>query len=111
MAAILAAHWWEFVEHYQRWIRPVAFEDVRKVLACRTAALGCHVYICPECGHVEVKPRSCKSRFCPTCGKHAADVWADQVPSRLLDVPHHHLVLSIPWQRWRFRSRSTNQAR
>jgi hypothetical protein len=25
-------------------------------------------------------------------------VWADQVLSRLLDVPYHHLVLSIPWQ-------------
>lgn len=24
------------------------------------------------------KPHSCKSRFCPTCGKHATDVWADR---------------------------------
>jgi hypothetical protein len=98
IATILAAHWWEFIARYHRWIRPVVFENVRKTLACRTAALGCHVYMCPGCGHVEVKPHSCKSRFCPTCGKHATDVWADQVLGRLLDVPYHHLVLSIPWQ-------------
>ena len=41
---------------------------------------------------------SCKSRFCPTCGKHGTDLWADQVLNRLLDVPYHHLVMSIPWQ-------------
>lgn len=98
IVTILAAHWWPFVASYARWIRPVVFENVRRVLSCRTAVLGCHVYACPQCGHVEFKPHSCKSRFCPTCGKHATDVWADQVLSRLLDVPYHHLVLSIPWQ-------------
>lgn len=38
------------------------------------------------------------SCFCPTCGKHATDVWADQVLNRLLDVAYHHLVMAIPWQ-------------
>ena len=41
---------------------------------------------------------SCKSRFCPTCGKHATDVWADQVLNGLLDVAYHHLIMAIPWQ-------------
>ena len=98
LTAILATHWWDFVRTYGRWIRPVVFENVRKVLACRTAVLGCHVYACPSCDHVQLVPHSCKSRFCPTCGKHATDVWADGVLSQLLDVPYHHLVLSTPWQ-------------
>jgi hypothetical protein len=83
IATILAAHWWEFVGQYRRWIRPVVFENVRRVLSCRTAALGCHVYACPKCGHCELVPHSCKSRFCPTCGKHATDLWTDQVLNRL----------------------------
>ncbi len=29
IATILAAHWWEFVGQYRRWIRPVVFENVR----------------------------------------------------------------------------------
>jgi hypothetical protein len=98
IAAILATHWIQFVVQYKRWIRPVVFENVRKVLACRTPVLGCHIYQCKGCGHVELIPHSCKSRFCPTCGKHATDVWSNQVLNRLLDVPYHHLIMAIPWQ-------------
>ena len=98
IAAILTAHWIQFVVQYKRWIRPVVFENVRKVLACRTPVLGCHVYQCKGCGHVALIPHSCKSRFCPACGKHATDVWANQALNRLLDVPYHHLIMAIPWQ-------------
>lgn len=98
IAAILAVHWIQFVLQYKRWIRPVVFENVRKVLSCRTPVLGCHIYQCKDCGHVELIPHSCKSRFCPTCGKHVTDVWANEVLNRLLDVPYHHLIMSIPWQ-------------
>ena len=50
IAAILAAHpaWAGFVVQYKRWIRPVVFENVRKVLACRTPVLGCHIYQCKK---------------------------------------------------------------
>jgi len=98
LTAILAAHWWGFVRRYSRWIRPVVFENVRRVLACRTPVLGCHVWECEGCGHVKLMPHSCKSRLCPTCGKHATDVWADRVLNALLDVPYHHLIVAIPWQ-------------
>ncbi len=74
IAVILAAHWIQFVRQYKRWIRTVVFENVRKVLACCTAVLGCHIYRCKGCGHVELSPHSCRSRFgstelvagCPT---------------------------------------------
>jgi hypothetical protein len=48
ITAILAAHpaGAGFVAQYKRWIRPVVFENVRKVLACRTPVLGCHIYQC-----------------------------------------------------------------
>jgi len=98
LAAILALHWDEFVESCTRWIRPVVFETVRRVLACRTPILGCHLYRCPQCQQVKVVPHSCKSRFCPSCGKLATDRWADGLLNELLDVPYHHLVFSIPWQ-------------
>jgi hypothetical protein len=69
----------------------MVFENVRKVLACRSPVLGCHIYQCASCGHVELIPDSCKSRFvsselvegCPTCGKHATDLWAKQVLNNL----------------------------
>jgi hypothetical protein len=98
ITAILAVHWLQFAAQYKRWIRPVVFENVRKVLACRTPVLGCHIYQCKDCGHLELIAHCCKSRFCPTCGKHATDVWANQVLNALLDVPYHHLIMAIPWQ-------------
>jgi hypothetical protein len=98
IAIIFAAHWSDFVSQYKKWIRPVVFENVRKMLACRTPVLGCHIYKCQICGHFEIVPHSCKSRFCPTCGKHATDVWSTKVLNKLLDCPYHHLVLTIPWQ-------------
>jgi hypothetical protein len=97
LATILAAHWEAFVATYRGWIRPVIFETVRKILACQTPILGCHLYRCP-CGEVRVVPHSCKSRFCPRCGKLATDRWADGVLNELLDVPYHHVIFSVPWQ-------------
>jgi hypothetical protein len=94
---ILEAHWEAFFQSHRGWIRPVVRETVRKLLSCRTPALGCHVYACPSEHGIRVVPHSCKSRFCPTCGKHATDQWADAVLNDLLDVPYHHVVLSAPW--------------
>jgi len=96
IAALFDAHWEEFVRTTGQQIRAVVFETVRKIRACRTPALGCHLYQCPKCQRVEVVPHSCKSRFCPTCGKHATDRWADSVLNDLLDVPYHHVVLAVP---------------
>ena len=98
IAAILEAHWEEFFQWHKGWIRPVVLETVRMLGACRTPALGCHVYACPSGHGIKVVPHSCKSRFCPTCGKHATDRWADRVLNDLLDVEYHHVVLSAPWQ-------------
>ena len=62
LAAILALHWAAFVESSTKWIRPVVFENVRKIMACRTPILGCHLYQC-RCGETKIVPHSCKSRF------------------------------------------------
>ena len=61
ITAILAAHWVQFVAQYKRWIRPVVFENVRKVLACRSPVLGCHIYECKDGEIVKIDPKS----LCP----------------------------------------------
>jgi len=52
--------------------------NVAKMLLCRNG-LGYHEYICPECGSTKRIPHTCKSRFCPSCGKVAKDRWVDKV--------------------------------
>ena len=49
LAAILLAHWGALLSQHRKWIRPVIFETVRKITACRTPTLGCPVYPCPNC--------------------------------------------------------------
>jgi len=95
---IFALHWWGFIEKYKKWIRPAVFENVRKIMTCRSPELGFHLYGCPGCGKLKIIPHSCKSRFCPVCGKIATDKWAQGVLNDLLDVHYHHLVLTVPWE-------------
>jgi hypothetical protein len=47
---ILAAHWEDFFQSQRGWVRPVVIETVKQICACRTPALGCHLYECPS-GH------------------------------------------------------------
>ena len=54
LAGILLLHWKVFVANHRKWIRPVGFETVRKIIGCRTPALGCNVYPCPNCHKIEV---------------------------------------------------------
>jgi hypothetical protein len=71
---------------------------VGKMLRCRTAALGAHLYACHSCGTVRVVPHSCKSVACASCGKVATDKCCSELLSDMLEVPYRHLVFTIPWE-------------
>lgn len=96
---ILTEHdnWARFVEANRGRIRPAVYDNVRRLMQCRTPALGFHVYECPDCGEQRVVPHTCKSRLCASCGKPATDHWANQVLNHTLNVEYHHVVLSVPW--------------
>jgi rubrerythrin len=34
---------------------------------CRTFERGYHVDMCTHCGHTEIRPNSCRNRYCPIC--------------------------------------------
>ena len=97
---ILLEHdnWQRFVAVNGDHIRPAVYDNIRRMLACRTPELGFHAYVCPACGEQRIVPHTCKSRLCSSCGKPATDRWAEQVLSQALDAEYHHLVLSVPWQ-------------
>jgi hypothetical protein len=66
--------------------------------ACRTAALGGHVWRCRECGHKEIAYSSCRDRHCPTCQGSAARVWLEARQADLLPVEYFHVVFTLPQQ-------------
>ncbi len=63
---------------------------------CRTAALGGHLEVCTGCGREHPVYNSCRNRHCPKCQAAAQQKWIDARAERILNVPHFHLVLTLP---------------
>ena len=63
---------------------------------CRTAALGGHLDQCTACGHEHPSYNSCRNRHCPKCQALAQERWIEAQRARLLDVPHFHVVFTLP---------------
>jgi hypothetical protein len=69
---------------------------VEKARRCGTPANGFVRYRCLACEAFHTVCFTCKSRFCPTCGKARAAQAATNAQARLLNVRHRHLTFSVP---------------
>ena len=69
-----------------------------RYLNCGILRHGCAKAYCPECGHSELIPFSCKRRcLCSSCDAKRAVLFAEHLVEKvLLPYPHHHGVFSIP---------------
>jgi hypothetical protein len=66
------------------------------IAQCRTAALGGHLDHCHTCGYEHPSYNSCRNRHCPKCQALAQERWIDARRARMLDVPHFHVVFTLP---------------
>jgi hypothetical protein len=66
----------------------------RRIIKCKTSALGHHVIICDN-GHEHIRWDSCRQRACPECSWPARKRWLLKTRRRLLDCPHHHAIFTI----------------
>ena len=67
------------------------------IAQCRTAALGGHLDECSEhCGYEQPSYNSCRNRHCPKCQALNQEKWIEAERQRLLDVPHFHVVFTLP---------------
>lgn len=58
--------------------------------------MGMAKYCCSTCEHEHYIYRSCKHRFCPTCGTIDTYKWAEKTLQYLLNIKHHHVVITLP---------------
>lgn len=72
------------------------FEAVDWSSACRTDKLGRLLLVCEDCGEVSYMQRSCKHRFCGQCGACDTHKWAERMLTRLLNIKHHHITMTLP---------------
>jgi len=93
---MLKLKWSEYETKYSVAIRECEKEAVTKVLGCGDPKNGFAEYWCLDCGkEKKIVPFTCKSRFCPSCGKVYTDKWVEKMSKEMVDVPHRHVVMTI----------------
>ena len=68
------------------------------IAACRTEALGGHVFECDQCGHRKVAYNPCGNRQGPPCQAASRAQWLDKRLLDLLPVVYFHVVFTLPQQ-------------
>ena len=70
---------------------------LKKILSCRTPALGGELFQCPDCPGFHYRYHSCNDRHCPQCGQTDADAWLQAQGARLLlPVPYFLITFTVP---------------
>lgn len=66
---------------------------LQRLMICRTAALGYHVYRCSDqaCGYIKYQYHSC-----PACGALKKQQWIEARLQELLPVKYYHVVFTLP---------------
>jgi hypothetical protein len=96
LAEFFELNWDAYVKSPTTYIHQEQYKAVAAIRACRTEALGVDHYVCHECGEITQVYHSCKNRFCPTCSWKDTLEWADRIKEQMLDIPHRHVVFTLP---------------
>lgn len=88
----------EYITRYGHW-RPEISTEFEKYLKCGIPKFGFARVKCtdPECGESFVLTFSCKAGLCPSClQKNMLETLIWIVDQILKEVPHRHIVFTIP---------------
>jgi hypothetical protein len=69
---------------------------IRDIVACRTAVLGGHLDVCPDCGFNRPAYNSCRNRHCPKCQALKQAAWIEARRERTLPTHYFHVVFTVP---------------
>ena len=83
-------------------IRPVVFEEVKRMINCGNPELGYALYYCDHCNKFPNVPFSCKSRFCNTCGVKYAQDRALSMAKKSIRCKHRHIVFTMSDKLWSY---------
>ena len=96
LADILRRHGPEYLAKYHDRLLPSHRRALQDICACRTEALGGHLYRCPQCQQEHYQYHSCKNRHCPKCQHEQAEHWLEQQRALLLPVPYFLATFTLP---------------
>ena len=96
LASFFKQHWDKYIQNPKHPITTVQYKAVNAIRKCRTEALGKNTYTCNDCGQMVEVFHSCRNRFCPNCSWADTIKWSRTVYNHLLNVPHRHVVMTLP---------------
>jgi hypothetical protein len=96
LADVVRLHGPDYIAKYGSRMLPSHRRALEDILACRTPAMGGHVFECDCCGHNVHAYHSCRNRSCPKCHTEDTQEWIDKRRSELVGVPYFHVVFTVP---------------
>jgi hypothetical protein len=85
----------DFVDQHSLSIQQL--KAIRAITRCRTAELGGHVDVCPQCGgDPAISYNSCRNRHCNKCLSQARERWIEARKRELLNTRYFHVVFTLP---------------
>lgn len=96
LADLLGVHWEDYARAHRHQLTNDHYRAVRRVLACRTVALGGRLYQCDGCAKKHYAYHSCNHRSCPQCGALDAQIWTAKQEARLLPVSYFMVTFTLP---------------
>jgi hypothetical protein len=77
-------------------ILPAHRRAIADILACRTEALGGHLWRCDHCSAEVYSYHSCKNRSCPKCHTDQTERWLVARKAEVLPCPYFHVTITVP---------------
>ena len=77
-------------------ILPSHRRAIADILACRTEALGGHLWRCDHCSAEVYSYHSCKNRSCPKCHADQTERWLASRNAEVLPCPYFHVTITVP---------------
>jgi len=94
-----------YLEAFGEGMLPSHRRAIEDIVACRTEAMGGHVFQCGGCGETFYAYHGCRNRSCPACHTHQTRQWLEARCAEVLPCTYYHVCITVPSQlRAAFRS-------
>ena len=85
-----------YLEGFGARMLPLHRRAIEDITACRTRAMGGHVYECRDCGEHSHVYHGSRNRSCPPCHTRQTQDWLEARAAELLPCPYYHVTMTVP---------------
>jgi hypothetical protein len=86
----------DYLSAYGASMLPSHRRAIADIQACRTAALGGHLWRCEQCSAEVFSYHSCKNRSCPKCHTDQTERWIEARKAEMLPTTYFHVTVTVP---------------